>query len=46
MNPTEIWDKINKVGPRSNKIIPEEIMDYNGKVLCEERLVLELWRKD
>jgi hypothetical protein len=45
-NSKEFWDKINKLGPRSNKTIPEEIVDCNGNGICEERFVLEKWRKD
>jgi hypothetical protein len=45
-NRKEFWDKINKLGPRSNITFPEEIVDCNGNVICEERFVLEKWRKD
>lgn len=45
-NPKEFWDKINTLGPRSDKSIPCEIIDENGNVVRNENEVLEKWKRD
>lgn len=45
-NPKEFWDKINKLGPRSDKSIPCEIIDENDNVVRNENEVLEKWKRD
>jgi hypothetical protein len=45
-NPNEFWDKINKLGPRSDKTIPCEIIDDNGNVVRDEDAVLGKWKRD
>ncbi|VDI60035.1 Hypothetical predicted protein [Mytilus galloprovincialis] len=45
-NPTDFWEKIRKLGPRSNKCIPQEVVDDNGTITRSEQEVLERWRSD
>lgn len=45
-NPNEFWDKINKLGPRSDKSIPCEIIDGAGNVVRDEQEVLNKWKRD
>ena len=45
-NPTEFWNKIGKLGPKSDRTIPREFIDSEGNTVCNERDVLEKWRHD
>ena len=45
-NPTDYWEKIRKLGHRSNKCIPQEVVDDNGTITRSEQEVLERWRCD
>jgi hypothetical protein len=39
-NPTEFWQKIQRLGPRKNKSIHIELVD-NGNIIRDENFVFE-----
>lgn len=45
-NPSEFWQKIEKLGPRIGKTIPMEIVDDAEVIVRTENEVLEKWRRD
>jgi hypothetical protein len=45
-NSKEFWDKINKLGPRTDKNIPREIVNENGDIIREDQEVLTRWKCD
>ncbi|CAC5366261.1 unnamed protein product [Mytilus coruscus] len=45
-NPTDFWKKVRKLGPRSYKCIPQEVVDDNGNITRSEQEVLERWSCD
>ena len=45
-NSNEFLDKIRKLGPRTNKTIPMEIVTEDGEFSTNEQTVLDRWRRD
>lgn len=42
--PNDFWAKIRNLGPK--KTIPLEIIDKTGKIINDEKVVLDKWRTD
>ena len=43
-NPTEFWKFISKLGPKSEKSIPWEVLLPDGNIVSEHSEVLQAWR--
>ncbi len=45
-NPTEFWNMLNNLGPKSKAKIPEEVYNDNGDVLTDPESVRRKWKVD
>lgn len=45
-NPNDFWRKIQKLGPRKDRLIPTEIVNSTGESIHSEQQVFEKWRLD
>lgn len=45
-NPNDFWAKIRNLGPKTKKALPLEIIDETGKIINDEKVVLDKWHTD
>ncbi len=45
-NPTEFWNYIKKLGPRTSNKIPEEVYDDDNNIMYDRNSVLNKWKNE